>query len=248
MWSWPWARTLFIPAVTIHSALLIMAVSRTYLALGVALSALILLVYGNRAWLSIGVLAGATCAGVYLVIDPNQEMFATAMNSVVDYTERGESLETIGALNGRTELWDAVLVEIGRSPVMGHGYFVTSASGVLDVWEGPQNRTAHNVILQVVSTTGAIGLVLFLWGLGQPIGAAIRRLSFNADRDASALCALAFILGCWYFGSALLNDSFMGPVSPEAITFFVLMGVLLGAMPLLPCDIQAAPDVQVARR
>jgi O-antigen ligase len=248
MWNWPWTRTLFVPAVMIHTALLIMAVSRTYLALGVVLSALILLIYANRAWFSLAVLAGATVAGAYLVIDPNQEMFATAIGSVAVYSGRGESAETLGALNGRTELWEAVLKEISNSPVIGHGYFVTSASGALDVWEGPQNRTAHNVILQVVSTTGVVGLLLFIWGFGRPIRVAVRRLSGSAKCDAAALCALALVLGCWYFGSGLMNDSFMGPVSPEAVGFFATLGVLLGAMPLLREDMAEEPDSRMVRR
>jgi O-antigen ligase len=112
---------------------------------------------------------------------------------------------------------------------MGHGYFVTSKTGEIDIWDGPSNHTAHNVLLQVLVTTGAIGTVLFLWGLFQPL--VIYGNSLPGVDRRWKLATFLGVLGIWYFGWGQLCASFMGPVRPESVVFFALLGLALGSVP-----------------
>lgn len=95
------------------------------------------------------------------------------------YVQRGQTSEELQQVSGRAELWQAVWQHFLDSPICGHGYFVTSSTGKLDAWEGPSNQDAHNIVLQVLVTTGIVGGGLHVGSFGQ-------RHSFNALHSRSA--------------------------------------------------------------
>jgi O-antigen ligase len=123
------------------------------------------------------------------------------------------------SLNGRVELWRKMGREVVSAPLIGHGYFVTSAGGEIEVWGSRRAVTAHNVVLQVLVSTGLIGVLLFFRGLWRPMRGAARSLRDRGLRELFAVMLL------WYLGWGALTDSFMGPVRAESIVFFTLLGV-----------------------
>ena len=60
----------------------------------------------------------------------------------------------------------------------------------------------------------------------QPLTSSLCRLAVRADtRRLAAILALTVV---WYFGWSLLNESFMGPVQPESVVFFCVLGMAVG--------------------
>ena len=126
------------------------------------------------------------------------------------------------------------------APALGHGYFVTSRTGGIHVWHETANWSAHNLLLQVLVTTGAAGAALFLTGFAAvPVLAAVRLLRTPHYRGFAALAGL---LGAWAFGWGLLNESFMGPLQPESVLYFFLYGLAVGTA-AAPA---ATPDAGIA--
>lgn len=229
LWDWRWSKVLLMPGLLIHIGLLVLAASRTAMAMGVVTVVLSFLLFSRRFILSAVTTMVCIAAVGYLAADPGLELADKAFGSVVEYAQRGETIESMQTLTGRTILWEAIWDSFTESPLIGHGYFVTSKSGALDVWGGPSNHSAHNVVLQVLVSTGLIGVILFLWGLIQPF--AICKKSLMRNSGSRKLAALLGLLGIWYFGWGLLCAAFMGPVRPESVTFFTLLGLALGSLP-----------------
>jgi hypothetical protein len=228
LWDWRWARRLLLPGSLMHLILLDLAASRT--ALGMAAVAVLLLVccYLDRRLLAGAVVVFCVLGALYLVADTNLDLVRRVKNVAMSKINRDESTGSLSSFNGRTELWEAIWVEVQASPLIGHGYFVTSRTGVLDVWSSPIYRSAHNFLLQVLVSTGLIGLTLFLWALGRLVWVIAVGLS-RTGLPGAALRALLSVVGVWYLGWGQLCESFMGPLQPEAVVFYVLVGVGLGA-------------------
>jgi O-antigen ligase len=227
IWGWRWATWLLGPSLVVHGAVLLMAASRTALGVGLAAVALAILGFGSRRWLAPLVLAGSTVAAVYVIADPGLELASAALGQTVQYTRRGETTAQMTTLTGRTDLWIAVWAEFLDAPLTGQGYFVTSRVGAIDVWSGPENRTAHNVVLHALVTTGLIGSALLALGLWQAFGRAVPILWSGVPADR-CLLGLFGLLAAWYAGWGMLSESFLGPISPESVTFFSLAGLAVG--------------------
>lgn len=152
---------------------------------------------------------------------------------MVGYIKRGQSIEQLRGISGRAELWQAVWQEFEKSPALGHGYFITSANGRLDVWDGPANHDAHNLILQVLVSTGVIGGAMLIWALGSIVVGLLQlfRLQprpFAAYDGSDVFFRLSCVVMLWYAGWCQGCASFLGPVRPESVVFFLLLGVLAG--------------------
>src|SRR5262249_54128551 len=168
---------LLLPALVVHSALLIVANSRMALVMAVAVLGLIVVRFTPMRAMAACLLLLSLVGVLYMTLDPEVAAVEWALKRTTSHVSRGESAEAMSSLTGRTALWEAIWEECRRSPLVGHGYFVTSHNGLLDVWSGPANRSAHNFFLQVFVTTGVVGMGLFLWGFGGVIAAAVRAAS-----------------------------------------------------------------------
>ena len=151
-----------------------------------------------------------------------------AYKKVVEYMLRGQNREQIRSLTGRIELWALMWKSFWDSPFYGHGYFVTSRIGEVDIWGRRQNITAHNMWLQLLVSTGVIGTSLFLWALWRPLKAILCTLNSNLSTDRFAILALVVVL--WYFAIASTGISFMGPVKPSYLPFFITIGIAAGRL------------------
>jgi O-antigen ligase len=167
LWGWPWARLLLVPGCVAHGAVLVLAASRTPLAVCAVLVLALLCAFLPRALLA-GLALAASLAGVlYVALDPQWEAVRRASDAVLTYYQRGETTaESLSSISGRTELWEVVWRDFLASPVVGNGYFVTTRAGSTDVWGEPNNLSAHNLALQVLATTGLAGAALFVFALG----------------------------------------------------------------------------------
>lgn len=239
LWKWQWPRALMAPGLVIFGAVLWLAMSRTALILTLIALMPLILRYVSQAVLGVALITLGIGGALYLCIDPGTGLLDRFLTTGAEYVSRGESSESLTSLTGRTALWEAIWVEHQKSPLLGHGYFVTSSNGLLDVWSGPANRTAHNLLLQVLSSTGLIGLCLFLWAAGRLVlttGSTLRRIA-----SFSPLPVLMIVVGGWYLGWSQLCISFLGPVQPESIVFFSLLGIAIGQVPASSLRMEAKP-------
>lgn len=215
---WIWARWLLLPVVLVQGTAIYVAQRRAALFLVALLVPLLLWIRASRRLRLIVVTFTLLAAVGYWGSDPQLERAAAASRGVAQYLRRNDSPESLLSLNGRLPLWRTIGREVARAPAIGHGYFVTSQAGRIEIWTRHENLTAHNVFLQVLVSTGAIGLLLFLWGLLRPITIAARGVS-----DPGLRIVLGVPL-CWYLGWGMVTDSFMGPVRAESVVFFALLG------------------------
>lgn len=222
LWDREWTRNLLLPAVIVHGLMLTLAQSRMALGVGLVVLLVMLVKWLPRATAKAG-LAGSLMGTTWLVIDPEMRLLEYVMGPSVSYVTRGESVDLLLSLTGRTELWDAIWDGYTQSPLIGHGYFVTSPNGLLDVWGGIAERTAHNVFLQVLVSTGIVGMFLFLWAWFRLLPAIAKALENHPERGR--IGSILLLLGVWYLGWGQLCESFMGPIQPESVTFFALLGL-----------------------
>lgn len=229
IWPWRWPRLLALPAIPVHAYLMFLAASRTSVIMAFTILVIITTAVVERRLLGYFLMLAALTATFYLAVDPDLEMAEDATEAVAMYLARGADAEQLARVSGRAELWEAIAEEVAAAPVLGHGYFVTSRKGVLDVWDGPSNRTAHNILLQVLVSTGLIGTALFLAAMFQPVPGMVRALTRSGEDHRLATFLILLIV--WYLGWGQFCESFMGPVQPETVVFYSLFGLSVGAFP-----------------
>lgn len=229
-WGWRWARVLFLPGLLVHGTVLLLAASRASIACTVIVSVLAIFVLSRGYTVALLVLLVSLLGAGYLALDPDLAVVAATSDSTATFLARGQSVQSIQAVSGRAELWEAVWNEFARSPLVGHGYFVTSRAGSLDLWNGPANYTAHNVFLQVLVSTGLVGAMLLCWGLVRPTRLA---LAHALPRPVARLLGL---MAVWYFVWGLFSAAFMGPIQPDTVFFFCCVGIIVGHVVNRPMD------------
>ena len=226
LWGWTWSSWVLLPAAAVQLVVLVLATSRTASAMAIVVLGIMFLTLIPRSWFGIVLVTASTLGATFLVINPTLDGTQVAFASGATYATRGESLQTISTLTGRTELWQKMWESYLDAPVLGHGYFVSSSTGEIDVWSGAANRTAHNVVLQALVTTGVIGATLFLWGRWRP--ARLFVYARRGSRHVQNVGFYAFLIAIWFLGWGQLSESFLGPIRPESVVFFTTLGVAIG--------------------
>ena len=221
-----WAHRLILPALLIHGIILILSNSR--LASGMAL-----LTIGGVIWWTIDIRKRALLvfvlgliAAFVVTADPGFRALSSTAGAGAEYVSRGQTVDEIRGVSGRSEMWSAIWVEYQKAMMFGHGYGVTSETGQMLVWNRLRNFTAHNMLLQVLSTTGAVGLVIFSYGLLQAWLSSL--LLARGDVFQRRLFRILVVTGIWYTGWSMLGISFLGPIRPESVVFFTMLGICVG--------------------
>lgn len=221
-------KLLLIPGLLVYGALFVIAQNRLSLVTTPMIIGLILMSTGNRRLLVKLLFAGCLIVPAYILMDPGLEMISKSVGSTEQYAMRDDDGDAFSTLSGRTEMWAAIGEEITKSPIRGHGFFVSSANGELDVWGEVLNYTAHNQLLQVLVTTGIIGLGLFLLALWIPFTLLLKSLASRGERKRLAM-VISFVMAwmvCW----STLNSSFSGALGSISITFYILLGLTVGGL------------------
>jgi O-antigen ligase len=144
----------FLPvSVPIMSVALLMTNSRTSLAMVVGILFGVYALNWRRFYLVVLVAVIGLVAALFLI--PSGEQAFTVIS-------RSGNVEEVSSMTGRTSIWHAVLVLSAERPWAGYGY----ASSIFVL---PENERlvgfsvghAHNLILQLLLTTGWTGVILF---------------------------------------------------------------------------------------
>lgn len=176
---------LFVPAsVLLCGAALLMTNSRSPL----VMTLLILLAAYAFTWkrLYAGLFLISVAMLLFAALIPfGQEFLLKAVSRSGDVGE-------VTSFTGRTEIWYAVLKLVEAQPLMGYGY----ASSVFVLPQhanevGFATSHAHNVMLQLLLTTGWIGVILFTLSIA---GVALRAVVYG-DRVAFGMMAFVLLNG-----------------------------------------------------
>ncbi|MEM7452766.1 MAG: O-antigen ligase family protein [Planctomycetota bacterium] len=242
-YGWNWSKFIVGPAVVAHLAVLILAGNRFSIILTVLFGALVigllLEVAGKAVLLTV---IGGTCL-IYLLVDPGLTLTGDAVDKVEEYARQGQSTSQLKTVSGREEMWSKMWISFQDSPVIGHGYFVTSETGRIHVWDEWGNWTAHSMYLQVLVSTGIVGMVLFLLAMLTPFAVLLTRIT-KVGRRARKSMTLLLIMGCWFAFWGILNSSVVGPTQPESVVFGVLYGAAIASV----SRNTASPDFVRGRR
>jgi len=225
LWGWKWSRWLLVPGVVTHVWLLCLANNRTSEVLAAGLVAGLFCLFADRGLLFSLVVAGCVAAAAYLGADPGQRLAEHHVSEVVDHLNRGQKGD-ISEFSGRSEMWEAVWNSHQQSPWIGHGYFVSSADGEIRVWGVWGNWTAHNMYLQILVSTGMVGMVLFAAGVAYP---AVSLLCSTTTPHARRLTRFAAAIGIWYLVWGVFNTTIVGPLESGSVVFFAVLGLVVGA-------------------
>ncbi len=229
--GFPGARRRLAYSLLVHGAVLYLASSRMAWGMALLTCPTAVFLFSSNRWRATAVLfAGLLTLGGMLA-DPSFQRFFDTDNVGLEYLTRGQSAEQLMAFSGREEMWQAIWHEFTQAPLLGNGYFVTSAQGQLEVWGMTANYTAHNVQLQVLASTGLIGFALFVLAVVKPFSEVFRQLPSPRLRAQALPSRVAIMLGfvlIWFLGWGLLCSSFMGPVRSESVVFFTCLGIAVG--------------------
>jgi O-antigen ligase len=235
LWGWAWSRRLLIPGIAVCTAAIFVARSRTGLLTTLFVVTVFLWRYSRR---SLALLLLLVC-GCLLALMPYVESLTHLDRGVGAYLLRGQTREDVMAGSGRDEVWKIALNSVREAPLFGHGYYSMSDTGRVFVWRKEQVQTAHDVYLHVLTGTGAIGLLLFLWGLATMMVPMVRAQA----RSWNPIAILALTLMVWQLIATLFEVGIVGPIDPVTVAFFVVGGAGVGATLNLPVRPEASPCV-----
>ncbi len=224
-WNPRWSRLMLVPGLLIHGYTLFLAQNRTATFLTVVL--LLVMYFGLkiRRVLPLAVVAASAITLAYLTTDPGLRLLRSFVSQGGEFIVRG-SPDDLQNFSGRTQMWSIMWNSYLDSPLIGHGYFVTSSTGSVTVWYESGNWTAHNLWLQALATTGVVGAALLLWGLVVPLRAITR--SARTDVECKKVAYFVGLFTFWYFVWGLFDSAFLGPLEAVSVVVFVVLGVGVG--------------------
>jgi O-antigen ligase len=228
IWQLPWAQKLTPLAFLIAAFLLYVAHSRTAIAVALLGIAGCLLISGRRKLLLTVSLASILLVALYLALDPHGSLLETVSGEAITYTLRGQSREQFASASGRAAMWGLGIRSFLRSPLIGHGHWMITPTGMALVWGEYQWETLHNLVLHVLAGTGIVGGLLFAWALARPLNVA--RLGLKRGAGDRAVAGFALLVFVWFLVLGIYELSFLGPVSPVSVFFFGTLGIVAGRL------------------
>jgi O-antigen ligase len=223
LWNWSWSRILIIPTLIIGSWFLIVARSRYALVETIAAIVAILWIFRKRFVIICIILCLSLIATGIVTTDLSTDAFIAVHTHIL----RGQDKHEISDLSGRWELWqDLFNYFIVHSPLLGNGYFVTlPTSGFVEV-EHEERPTfgAHNLLLQVLTGTGIVGGILFIWGICRVLAPLIRNIFLRSEQNSLTIVASFIVI--WFLGQGVFEVSFLSAIRPSIIIFFVVLGIV----------------------
>jgi len=222
LWGWPWTHKLLWPTGVICGAAIVAAHSRSVLIVTSLVVLPLLWSLGGTRFPAVA----AALMGILAAAWPYSQTISNLPQSVEGYLMRGQTVEDAYTVSGRTEVWDIAIQSFLESPLFGHGYFSMTSTGTMYVWGAQRWQTAHNIYLHVLTGTGLIGFFLLGWALFFLLSPLARCL--KARTGVRKVAFLILLLVPWYLALGFFELSFGGPIDPEVVLFFLILGIAAG--------------------
>lgn len=131
--------------------------------------------------------------------------------------------------SGREYIWKTTLPLISERPILGYGldtyayHFPQNDKNLISGLGGiPLITKPHSLYLDLAFGTGVLGLLIFLFMVGVPLGKSFKRIIINKKiNDDVEIFAITFVLLA-YLIQGIVNDSIIG----VSVIFYILLGVL----------------------
>jgi O-antigen ligase len=227
-WGWRWCRILLLPVLIANGLIILMAANRMSIFCTALIGGLLFLFSGRRVLVAVMALGIGLALFGYMMFDPKMHAANDAIEAAEVYLVRGEDSESIKSGTGRTDMWKRVFEEFLKSPLIGHGFFITSQKGTFYMWGMDINWTSHNVWLHLLVTTGVIGFCIFVWGFVQIIAQ-----SWACFRSGESDLRLGYFLGFmlfWYLTWTTFDDTFVQSISLGSAMSYVFLGIAAGQL------------------
>ena len=225
LWGWKWSWQLLVPGLLIHTAVMVVGGNRLSLVLCIFFGCSAAIIYLPKQRVAVLAVIGGILGTIYLAIDSRLTWLRATLGQFGTFASQGQSRKSLESLSGREEMWEIMWKSFQQASLKGHGFFVTSSTGDIFVWDDWGNWTAHNWLLQLLVTTGLIGGVLLISGLlGVVVGVAWK---YRTDPRLAQFLGILFL---WYVGWGILNASYLGPLQPESIVFAVVLGLAISLL------------------
>ncbi len=127
-----------------------------------------------------------TAVGIFAIALLVIVFFGKIRDILADYFERGFSD------NGRFALWGAAIDNFLGAPVFGGGFYGFNVDDSMLYGFGPLAKQAHNTILQLLSATGIVGFLSYIYYRYESIKPLFRRPSMKKTLLAMSIAVFLF--------------------------------------------------------
>ena len=231
IWGWPWTRWLIAPATVAHLTSMMIGQNRWSIVIMFLVCAILFSTMVHKAVVAATALGLATILVGYICLDPGLVLVDGLEDKMSVAVAQGQTQAQLANLSGRSEMWSKIWDSFLDSPLIGHGYFVTSNTGRLFVWDTWGNWTAHSFYLQLMATMGILGAALFLVGVANVVIRVVSKIG-TSEKSVHRLAIFLLAIFIWFVGWGFLNESVLGPLAPESVVFGIALG--LGAAISVP--------------
>jgi O-antigen ligase len=226
--KYEWSKLIWVPIGVVFGVLTLLAQNRLSVVLTPAMILVVLMMTSSKKIIFWGAFAVVCILPIGLVTDAVLGISDSAASAAQALADRDATGKSIWSFSGRDELWAVIWQEFKNAKLKGHGFMVSSARGEFIVWYELNNWDAHNAILQLLVSTGLIGLSLFILSCWAPTKLVLKSLFQGEDKGRLARAALVF--GIWLFFWGLLNVSCAGYINSSQFVFYSVIGVVVGRL------------------
>jgi len=226
IWKWTWSKIILFPSIFLHGWALFLTQSRTAIFSTLLVLCLLILFFGSREFILKCSLICTIIFSIYLSVDPKIQFYEKFHNRAVTYIMRGQTRYEFQSASGRLEEWKVGIESFMKTPLIGCGYYTMTKSGFANIWGKMKWHNPHNVYLHVLTGTGIIGGLILLWAFFRLLKPMLLNLHYRIEKRKKSIFVLIVI--SWFFVLGLYELSFLGPVGPVTVLFFVTLGIEAG--------------------
>lgn len=238
-----WTRLAGVPVIVLVAPLIVVLLAARARGPLIAFAAAVLVLVlrrFSRPWLATLALGFSVMAAIGLVAFNTGMVLETWLrdsalsdNPAIEYLTRGNTLEYLTTLGGRTELWGEIVQLVVERPIVGWGY---AASREIVLERVPWAGYAHNAFVQTLVDLGVVGTAL-IWAavLAATVADLLKRRW--AGSPAGAVRGRVFVALVFTLVLSIVSESFAGAPGYELLLVFsAVLASERSRVPVAPAD------------
>jgi O-antigen ligase len=154
--------------------------------------------YSRKAWLKWAAVGSFLLVGIAIV---------AFSKPLAEYVARGQSIDDVSTLDGRTAVWQASLDAIQARPLLGYGFVAGAKDAIKDHWIYPHwvPPNAHSELVQALLVGGLPALCLILYIYFFTLRGLLLGASGGREQLILFLIFIQFVIGGVVGGPTLSN-------------------------------------------